>query len=133
MTSSETDHAASSAAAVTVRARAHSDDGAVVASFDAGTWFAEAADDEILALAAIGWGGDYAADDVATGTFARDPGAGDGALARLFAYLEAGPTMGRKNDQVGFECRVDEEDALAWIARYRPALAEAVRSAPPTP
>jgi hypothetical protein len=99
-----------------IKAETHSDDYAVEIEFDATDWFEQASDDEILALAAIGWGGDYEADAVAEHFEATS-------CARLFAYLGFSPTMPWSNDSVGFECHVDEQSALAWIASRRPDLA----------
>jgi hypothetical protein len=98
-----------------IEAEAHSDDYNVQISFDATAWFEEADDESIIDLAECGWGGDYPADEVAQyfeETFTK----------RLFTYLSFSPTMPWSGDTVGFECNVQAEQALVWIASRRPHL-----------
>ncbi len=52
--------------ALVIPARVYTDDGALDIPFDAQPWFACTEPDAIRALAACGWGGDYAADVVAS-------------------------------------------------------------------
>jgi hypothetical protein len=100
-----------------IPAEVHTDDYHYEVAFDALPWFEQASDQEIIALARCGWGGDYEADEVAE--FCADHNA---QVARLFDYLSHGPRMGR--DSVGFECRVDNNAALVWIKTNRPALSD---------
>ncbi len=101
-----------------IPAECHSDDGRYEAVFDARPWFEQASDAEILALADVGWGGDYAADAVAR--FLEDQ---DADLDRVFDYLSRGPTLANGNP-VGFECHVEPEPALRWLREHRPPLAQ---------
>jgi len=100
-----------------IRAECHSDDYRVEIEFDAQRWFDEATDEEILALARIGWGGDYEADAVAEEFKERE-------TKKLWDYLELGLNMPYSNDPVGFECYVEESDALDYVKKARPHLLE---------
>jgi hypothetical protein len=102
-----------------VDARAHSDDYHVNIKFDAAGWFAQAPDDEIVSLAKVNWGGDYEADAVAE-HFEHST------TQRLFDYLSTKPTMMGSDDPVGFECHVDADQAVAWLHRHRPELAQSI-------
>lgn len=100
----------------TVPATCHSDDYLHEVQFDAAPWFEQAGDEDILALAATGWGGDYPADEVAR--FMEDR---DDDVAALFGYLARRPTLAN-GDTVGFECHVEAEAALGWLQERRPGL-----------
>ena len=99
-----------------IRAEVHSDDLVFEVAFDAEPWFVQATDDDILDLADIGWGGNYPADAVAH--FFED------------SIHEIGDLMGycQRKDGVGFECHVNEEDALKWLAASRPELFDRVKA-----
>lgn len=97
-----------------IRAECHSDDHVVEVAFDATIWFEQASDKEILDLAAVEWGGDYPADDVAIWMADRN-----GDIARMFTYLEM--VAGRRNSP-GFECHIDGMDAMGWLGEHRPHL-----------
>ena len=92
-----------------VRAEAWSDDRVREVRFDAGPYLARATDEGLRDLARIGWGGDYAADEVAYGLEDRIP-----ALASLLSYVRGG--------EGGFEVHLDADDTAAWAARRRPHL-----------
>ena len=92
---------------VPIKAECHDDSHHCEVDFDARRWFQQASDDDIFRLAGCGWGGDYPADEVAR--FMEDH---DEAVAEMFRYIE------RSKD--GFECHVEEEDALRWLAKNRP-------------
>jgi hypothetical protein len=92
-----------------ISAEAHSDDYQIEATFDAFDWFEQASDAEILELAEIGWGGDYAADAVAQ--FFEET-----STQELFEYLED------SESPPGFECHVDEKAAIHWISENRSHL-----------
>lgn len=98
-----------------IQAEAHSDDRAIEISFNAVTWFEQASDDEIIALSECDWGGDYAADAVAD--YYRY-----GPTSDLFSYLDAKQKQPGR-DSIGFECSVDEDDAIYWLREHRPDLA----------
>ena len=97
-----------------IKAEAHSDDHAFEVEFDAAPWFEQAGNKEVYALARCGWGGDYPADAVAD--FMRDRVA---ELTDMFKYLEA---VAFKRDNPGFECHVDETQAMEWLKFHRPDL-----------
>src|SRR5947207_601044 len=99
-----------------IQATVHTDDHAREVEFDAAPWFEQATDDDIRALADCAWGGDYPADAVAQFFEGKDEDIGD-----LFAYLghanEARTAM--LADRIGFECHVDQDEALAWLKGRR--------------
>ncbi len=101
-------------------ASAWSDDHRVEVDFDACDYFAQASDDAICALAAIGWRGDLAADAVALHYQDKDY-----RLARLFHYLSV---TALPEDHSGFECSVDRESAMAWLQKHREGLYWQVRA-----
>lgn len=109
-----------------IKAECHSDDFVQTASFDATRFFEQAAQQEIEDLARCGWRGDYPADHVAE--FSCDL-SGNEDLRRVFDYLGTRPRM-ISGDTVGFECIVDEDQALCWLKDNRPhwlpAIAEAM-------
>lgn len=91
-----------------IRARTYDDNHEFDIQFDARLWFEQASQEEVAALAGVDWAGDYAADVVAEyfdGGEDNNP-----SIAEMFAH---------KKD--GFEVQVDSEDALMWLAVYRPA------------
>lgn len=96
-----------------IRAECHSDDYVFEVDFDATAALSATSDAEWLELARCGFGGDYPADDVARA--AADDVAG---LETLFEYCAS--------HDVGFECHVEADDALAWLSEHRPALADVV-------
>lgn len=98
-----------------ITAKAYSDDQTVQVQFDASGYFEAAEGDDLVALARCGWGGDRPGDLVAEHYRA-------GACRKLFLYLATRPAMPYSDDQVGFECYVDEAEAATWLAAYRPEL-----------
>lgn len=105
-----------------VMAKAHSDDYKVEVGFMAQEWFEQASNADILALSLIEWGGDYDADEIAE--FMEDKNED---VAGLFRYLHTQPVMSN-GDSVGFECHVDKDSAMAWLAVHRPTTAERIRN-----
>ena len=99
-------------------AEVHSDDRVFEVDFDATPWFRQASNDEIIALAEIGWGGDSEADEVAE--FCE---AGNNEITEMFSYLRR--LSGRRN-ACGSECHVDEDSAMDWIRTNRPELASKI-------
>jgi len=97
-----------------IHAECHSDDHVVEVKFDATAWFEKATDEEIKALAACDWGGDYPGDAVAEWMAEHDA-----SVKALFDYLALRP-----KEPLGFECHVDATDALAWIKANRPSLGQ---------
>lgn len=100
-----------------IPAEVHSDDQHISLQFDARTWFAKASLQQIEALKAINWGGDYSADSVAEYYATRT-------TKPLFDYLATKPKMGR--DTVGFECHVNKWAALEWLKTHRPTVFQAI-------
>jgi len=94
-----------------INAKCYSDDGAVEVNFDATAWFEQATDEQIKELADIEWGGNYASDDVALHMATVDK-----KVQKVFDYCEI------NRDMPGFECRVNPQDAIAWVKANRPSL-----------
>jgi hypothetical protein len=103
-----------------IAAECHSDDHVVEVSFDAEPWFAQASDEQIISLANCGWNGDYPADEVAIFVAGINE-----AVQRLFTYLEL---VSHRKDHPGFECSVEVQSAIAWLAQYRPQLAAVIQT-----
>ena len=99
---------------VEVEAEVHDDDHQFEIFFNATPWFWQATDAEIGDLARIEWAFDYAADDVAE--FFDTP-----EWAALSPDYDKITDMFKYKEK-GFGCRVDEDKALAWLKKYRPAL-----------
>jgi hypothetical protein len=102
-------------------ATGHSDDWAHEVTFDATAWFEQASDQELRALHEIGYLGDCAADAVLL--FFEDCIA---ELAGLLEYCRRSQTRGREG--VGFECEVDEDEAMCWLAVRRAGLLKAIQA-----
>lgn len=81
--------------------------------FDASPWFDQATADEIEALRAIGWRGDYAADDV--GWFMQDL---DDDVDEVLTAVD--------EHSLGFEVIVDPDAAEAWVAAARSPILDQV-------
>lgn len=99
---------------IRVRAEVYSDDLLYVTGFDCDAWFEQASDEEILALARIGWRGDYEADVVAEFFEGKID-----LITEMFAYCRR--TQGRDNP-VGFEVQVFSEQAKRWLRWHRPGV-----------
>ena len=99
-------------AAGPVGAELRPDDGRLEATFDAAAYLAAADPNSIVELADSGWGGSYAADEVAQHARAHDP-----AVEKVLAYCEAASTP---ENPMGYECAVDAAAALRWLAAARP-------------
>jgi hypothetical protein len=104
-----------------IKAECHSDDHNVEAEFDATPWFEQAKDKDLADLAECGWGGDYPADEVAEFMADRVE-----RIAEMFKYLEIIHGDPSKKDCQGFECHVEDGDALKWILENRPHLLKVV-------
>jgi len=98
-----------------VPAECHSDDHACDVTFDAAPWLKKAITKDIINLAKCGWGGDYAADQVALDMAGKVE-----AIADMFKYIEARNRVNKEH--IGFECRVEEEEARAWLKVNRPRV-----------
>lgn len=102
---------------VAVSATVESDDKRVTAAFDATPWFAEAGDQDVLALAREEFGHDFTADAVAE--FVADSVPEVRAVLGYVADLKAKNT---DHPDAGFGCVVDRAQARAWVAANRPAI-----------
>lgn len=97
-----------------IQAMAHSDDYVHVIDFDAAAWFAQSTDRQIIALYGCDWSDDEPADVVALHFEACNQG-----IEAMLDYCRA--TQNLRNS-VGFECSVDEAEAMAWLQVHRPEL-----------
>lgn len=100
-----------------ITANAYSDDRLYEVSFNAAPWFANATYDEILALARCGWGGDYPADAVVHSTIDNGDSNHVADLSAMMEYVT-------KKKDLGFECHIDEGEAMAWLKAHRKDLAD---------
>lgn len=98
-----------------IRAEVFSDDRIYEIKFDAAKWFEQADPSALRDLASCEWGGDYPADNVAE-FFINDKNSN---VADLFDYLHRLHAHGKI---MGFECYVNEVDALAWLQTHRPEV-----------
>jgi len=107
----------------TIKAETHSDDHNVETEFDAVHWFTIATDAQILNLADCGWGGDYPADEVAQWSSDLYDG-----VDKVFNYIATIQDDPSKKDMSGFECHVNESDAMEWLKEHRPHLYEQLKA-----
>lgn len=94
----------------TVIATIHSDDHRLKAEFDCAPWLAAATDEEIADLWASDWSSCRAADRVALDIRPMPP-----EVNKLFDYCALADE--------GYEVSVNEDQAIAWLRRNRPAVA----------
>lgn len=102
-----------------VKAEVHSDDRTHEVKFDAEPYLVQASDKEIEELIECGWGGDYPADEVAEFFQGKN-----NEIEALFEHLHSIRDLRSHKDMCGFECHVDEGEAMAWVAANRPHLAD---------
>lgn len=95
-----------------VQAEVHTDDQHLKVEFDATRWFAQASVQEIMDLQAISWRGDYAADAVAEYYESTNS-----EIADLLKYCRS--SRNNRGDIIGFECSVDETEAMEWLKQHR--------------
>ena len=99
----------------TVTASCHSDDYAVeVHDFDATGFFTQASDEELRQLREEGFGYGYAADAVAVYVASHD--------REVQAMFDHNAALPSNVELRGFECYVNEKEAVAWLARHRPSV-----------
>lgn len=98
-----------------VPAECHSDDHVVECPFDAARWLAKAITQKIIDLAQCGWGGDYPADNVAIYMGDKDK-----EIEFMFKYIEHYNKAHKEH--IGFECHVQEAEAMAWLKKNRPSV-----------
>lgn len=97
-----------------IHAHTHTDDWMYDIRFDATAWFEQADVSEIFALYSCGWGGNYPADAVVEwfdgeGTVPE--------ICDMFRYIRM---RAGKPGETGFECHIDEGEAVAWLNQHRP-------------
>ena len=102
-----------------IRAECHTADDAMTVEFDATPWFEEADADSVVLLARQDWSGPEVADALGT----RPGYEGLGALLR-YARDRLEKETREDPSWPTFACRVDRPDALAWLGRNRPEVAE---------
>jgi hypothetical protein len=99
----------------TIPAEVHSDDHKAKAEFDAVLYFEQADDNDLVELVRCDCSGDYPADEVAQHMADLNEDVGN-----VFTYLSFGPEQ--FGEKVGFECSVEQKQALAWIKANRPLV-----------
>lgn len=104
-----------------VTATGHSDDWAHEVTFDATPWLAQASEEELRALHGIGYRGDAPADAVLLYFETRID-----EVAALLDYCRRSQQGGREG--VGFECVVDEHEAMCWLEARRPGLLKEIQA-----
>lgn len=102
-----------------IKAQCWSDDRCVEVDFDATKWFKNATGREIIALKECGWRGDYASDAVAIymADLNKD-------IAEMFEYIRIRNKSQIPDMMGGFECAVNEYDAVKWLTKNRPHIAK---------
>lgn len=92
------------------------DDHVFEATFDALAYFEQASIENLRALVDCGFGGDYPADEVAE--FFQGKNA---EVDAVFDYVARISDLPSKKDVSGFECYIDENHAVDWLKKNRPA------------
>lgn len=103
-----------------IQAEVHSDDCVMSTNFDATPWFENASPASIKSLAECDFGGDYPADAVAQDSIDTDDSVKD-----VLEYVEKAYAA---TGNIGFECYVDEEQAMAWLKENRTDVYECIMS-----
>jgi hypothetical protein len=98
-----------------VAAEVHTDDRCIEVKFDAAKWFETATAEDIMRLAEDGWGGHLGADAVAQDLDGRCPEVTKFWVAKRAVDVCRGHTQ-------GFECHVDETQAMKWLRKRRPEI-----------
>ena len=104
-----------------IKAQCWSDDRCVEVDFDATEWFKQATTKEIIDLANCGWRGDYPSDAVAHYMAEHNK-----EVAEMFKYIEIRNKSQIPDMMGGFECAVNEDDAMNWLTINRPHVAEKI-------
>lgn len=121
---SEGDANASPATDAAVTAVICSDRRTVDATFDASHWLAAASDEAIQSLALSDWTGEPA-DALAY----FEEGRGEESVIAVLCWC--GKSMDLPQDMhEGFTVTVDEDEAMAWLERHRPAVKAAIDALP---
>jgi hypothetical protein len=94
-----------------IPAQVHDDFWHKKVTFEALDWFEQATDEDLAALIAIDFRGDYASDWVAEWTAEKN--------AEVEGVLDYA-----RDTKTGFECVVSPDAAYVWLAHYRPHLVD---------
>jgi len=105
-----------------IHAIAVTDDGVFDVLFEAEPWFIDASDDAIVKLFDEGTSSSYASDAVGYFCCENSNHESNKYLECLFTYLEYLAEC--RNKFVGFDLRIDTNDALKWVKENRPAIYE---------
>lgn len=105
-----------------IKAQCWSDDRCVEVDFDATRWFKQATIKSIISLANCGWRGDYPADAVAE--YMADHNKD---IAEMYKYIEIRNKSQIPDMMGGFECVVDEDDAMNWLTINKPKVSEQIK------
>jgi hypothetical protein len=106
-----------------IHATCHTADNVVCLEFDATPWFSEADGPSIIDLARHGWSGAAVAESL-------ERRRGYERLHNLIEYAAARLEPESLEDLTWntFECTVDRQDALAWLAKNRPDVRARISS-----
>jgi hypothetical protein len=109
--------------AAMIRAECHTVDNKYVVEFDATPWFEQADAESIVNLAGRDWSAPWIAD-------ALEPRAEYAQLHELLQYARERLQRESIEDPtwLNFECRINDSDALAWLARNRPELVQRIQT-----
>ena len=105
-----------------IQAKCHTVDDKCVVEFDATPWFEQADAQSIILLAGRRWAAPWVAD-----ALERRPDYAQ--LHDLLQYARERLQRESVEDPTWptFECRVNDRDALAWLAQNRPEVADALQ------
>ena len=101
-----------------ISAIADTDDFAIILEFDATSFFEQASDEDLIALAECDWGHDYPADEVAHFMEAS----GDEQFGKFFTYINIKNEFRGDSDMTGFEVKVNRGEAIDWLTTFRPTV-----------
>jgi hypothetical protein len=106
-----------------IRAECHTLDDKYVVQFDATPWFEQADAGSIILLAGRQWVAPWIAD-----ALERRPEYGQ--LHELLEYARQRLQMESIEDPTWspFECRVNDRDAVTWLVRNRPEIAQKIQT-----
>lgn len=94
-----------------IAAEVHDDDWLHQVHFEALDWFEQATEEELKALIDCGFRGDYASDWVAEWTADHNT-----EVQAIMDWIQ--------EEGSGFEVSVNEDDAMVWLAHYRPHMVD---------
>lgn len=101
-----------------IRAECQTDDDVILVRFNAKRWFDTASDDDIVTLASSGWQNTRTSPQIVNAIRPHSSNVG-----LIFDYVGL---MAWHHKEVGFECRIQPDDAMTWIEDNRPHLLPAI-------